>query len=659
MGVHADGGFVIPKFVWDKHKDINEPTQKAIIAYDAGYEVLILQVKYEGPVEQFGWLIPVPNVPTITQGSMDCFYELSKYTQEHLERRSTTMRVSLGDPTKGQSIEPEPPVKVIEVKTVGAYQIAVLSAKDAGALSEWLDANGFFLPTDKSDVIDSYVKRGWYFVAARINLRKTDGLEVVPGAQRAGTSSMESVKEKLSSGELRPLHLGFSSDRCVFPLKISSINGKPSEVQIYLLSKEPLVEKRMFEIKMAEQSRWRTNMLAQRTKWFNESRAMQLRLAGSTNLPPIEESEEKLSDRSAVNEQDLIPYGEVSERVLPACSKEMMLPERGRCWLMKQTWTFKPEEMQDLDFVPAIPEFVSCLKDGEGAFAAANLAQLGTNGIHALLMATESENAAVRAHALAALESTLIRSTYPEMNQEILSRLPSLFKDKDPEVRLHAIGAAGESGSPRFFDAALELLRDDNSEVANAAVGYLRLQRYEAAKRIPLLHQMLKDTNVVVQMAGLRLLFLVRVKLPREELLPLFSAPRMEVAGLAYQILKPDGVSPSEAKPLLQNPAWMVRLLGLRVLNEDCNNESVELAMPLLREKEPFMRERTCALLTLLTGQNIPADQPERWEKWWSENKATFVVDPEKVAQRREEEARQRQEAARRRYMPETPQAAR
>ena len=38
----ADGGFVVSKFVWDKHKDINEPTQKAIMVYDAGREDMIL-----------------------------------------------------------------------------------------------------------------------------------------------------------------------------------------------------------------------------------------------------------------------------------------------------------------------------------------------------------------------------------------------------------------------------------------------------------------------------------------------------------------------------------------------------------------------------------------------------------------------------------------
>ena len=79
----GDGCFVAPKFVWDKHRDINEPAQKAILVYDAGREDLILQVKYEGPVDEFGWLIPVPNLPTVQKGSMKCFYELSQYTQRH------------------------------------------------------------------------------------------------------------------------------------------------------------------------------------------------------------------------------------------------------------------------------------------------------------------------------------------------------------------------------------------------------------------------------------------------------------------------------------------------------------------------------------------------------------------------------------------------
>jgi len=78
---HADGVFV---FTWNKQIDINEPTQKAIILYDQGREDLVLQVKYEGPAKEFGWLVPVPGLPEVKKGSMDCFYELSALTQKAL-----------------------------------------------------------------------------------------------------------------------------------------------------------------------------------------------------------------------------------------------------------------------------------------------------------------------------------------------------------------------------------------------------------------------------------------------------------------------------------------------------------------------------------------------------------------------------------------------
>ena len=142
--VQADGMFVAPKFVWDKHKDINEPTQKAIIVYDAGHEDLVLQVKYEGPVDEFGWLIPVPNLPTVQKGSMKCFYELSRYTQQRFGAACPVQTRSAGGDLASLSAgkKQKPPVKVIEIKTVGAYEVAVLSAKDSGALENgWTPTN--------------------------------------------------------------------------------------------------------------------------------------------------------------------------------------------------------------------------------------------------------------------------------------------------------------------------------------------------------------------------------------------------------------------------------------------------------------------------------------------------------------------------------------
>ena len=647
----ADGVFVVPKFVWDKHKDINEPTQKAIIVHDAGREELILQVKYDGPVEEFGWLIPVPNLPTVKKGSMECFYELSKFTQKNLESHWMYNSAAVKGHAGGE--EPEPPVKVIEVKTVGAYEIAVLSTRDAGALENWLKANQFAIPPNSTDVIDSYVKQQWYFVAVKVNLKK----------------STDATVEKLASGELHPLQISFASERCIFPLKISSLNNTPTEVQVYVLSPEPLVERRLFELELNLHAQWRTNMLAKRRESMERLQAMQARFPGrsgrsATNLPSLYmENDYELSSRSEINAEKVIPYTQVARKDIPVCSKEIALLNKTQDrWLMKQTWTFKPKEMRDLEFEPAVPIFAAALADEEGVLAAANLMRLGTNGAAALIAAMQTSNAVVRAHASCVAEQMYTIPARKQkrvdeeegeiedfsdrlvMNPALLKLLPTLLNDRDPEVRLHAVAAAMNSRSPAFFNRMLELLRDDNSEVIDAAKGYLQQQREELPKHVPLFLQMLRDTNVSVQIAGLRLLMNIpQVEIPREELLALFSVPRMEVAGAAVGQLQKN-ISCEEAKPLLHNTHWMVRMIGLAVLIRNANKQSVELAIPLLRDTVEIVQVRAHDLLTDLTGQNFPMEQPEKWEQWWEQNKATFSVDisPEQLRKKRLERARER-----------------
>jgi len=653
FNLHADGCFVAKKFVWDKQKDINEPTQKAIIAYDAGHEELLLQVRYDGPLDEFGWLIPVPNLPTVKKGSMECFYELSKFTQKTFEQsRMQTMGMTSG--AYGKEAE-EPPVKVIEVKTVGAYDIAVLSTKDAAALENWLKQNEFTFPTNSTDVIDSYVKRGWYFIAVKINLER---------------GSLEAKAEKLANGELNPLQISFASARCVFPLKISSLNHTPSEVQVYVLSPEPLVEKESFEHDQAGNFQYRTNMLARREESMERMRTMRVEMAARTGrpttgmLPDYPEPDTQLSSRSEIDAAKVVPYAAVGRKELPICSRTISLINKGTAWwLMKQTWNFQPEEMRDLEFAPAIHVFTAALADNEGAFAAAHLMELGTNGTSALLSAIQSTNPAVRAHAMSMAENmytTLIDKHDPDeeapsrhtvMNPELMKVIPALLSDPDPEVRLHAVNAAMNSESPIFFDRMLELLRDDYREISESALVYLEYQRDETPKHVPLFQQMLKDTNSNVQMAGLRLLMrMPNVNIPREDLLPLFSVPRLDVAGVAVAYLRnpartgPSGISTEEARPLLQNSNPSVRMIGLAtIMRNDLDTVTVELLIPLLRDPEEAIRARVYNNLTDLTGQTFPADQPEQWEKWWAQNKATFKVSitPDELRQKRSERARQ------------------
>ena len=258
----ADGCFVS---AWNKQKDINEPTQKAILLHDQAREDLILQVKYEGPAEDFGWLVPVPGLPEVRKGSMQCFYELSRLTQESWPDRQNQSGMMLGA-ERGEAER----VKVIEIKTVGAYEVAVLSSANAASLAEWLEANHFVFPKDKQGLLDSYVQKHWYFVAARIN-PEGSGFALKSGPQKQAAIA-PSTRNKLAKGELHPLVLSFPSPKCVFPLAISAVNGKPSEVSLYVLSAEPLMSRLIFEKQFEVYRRERAQWLQRRPKRVEERR---------------------------------------------------------------------------------------------------------------------------------------------------------------------------------------------------------------------------------------------------------------------------------------------------------------------------------------------------------------------------------------------------
>ncbi|HLX94997.1 MAG TPA: DUF2330 domain-containing protein [Verrucomicrobiae bacterium] len=617
----ADGCFVVSKFVWDKHKDINEPTQKAIIVYDAGREDLILQVKYGGPVEEFGWLVPVPSPPTVQKGSMQCFYELSRYTQLHLEPRygvpgtATANSMDLGN-------EKTEPVKVIETKTVGAYEVAVLSTRDTGALKNWLAANGFSYPRDEAGVLDAYVKQHWYFVATRIRLGKGNGFQIMTGTPRQVPEIQSELKQKLASGELHPLQISFASDQCVFPLRISSLNGRPSEVQVLVLAGEPLMEKGMFEKELPEAYRLGREQAAINAENFRKGLLSQLKAQYGDSPPPLTAADERriqrMRETPAPAPNDFPPFIQVTTQDLPDCGRQIPRLAGKSWWLTRQTWAFQPEEMRDLEFQPALPVFAGELGTEYGYLAAQGLASLGTEAVPVLISALQSGNPAMRVQAASVIN--------PLRDPRLAKCLPELFKDSEPEVRRNAALAAQDNWNPGFVEPLIGLFRDNDDEVRQAATACLAQHPEDTAGYAPRFRKMLKEQSPEIKASALRMLVNLREKFSRAELLQLAAVPQNEVVGMAVYELGDTPISCTEAVPLLHNPEPLARIFGLIALLDNANTQSVDLALPLLNDPNAFVKKRAAATLRVLTGQHFPPDQPTQWEKWWAANRATFTV---------------------------------
>ena len=128
----------------------------------------------------------------------------------------------------------------------------------------------------------------------------------------------------------------------------------------------------------------------------------------------------------------------------------------------------------------------------------------------------------------------------------------------------------------------------------------------------------------------------IEAEISRADLLSFFTSPDYLVLNAAFTQLggQHGEVSGDEALVMLQSPQIVARLLGLHALDQKPEKQSVELALPLLRDPDEMVRLKAAQTLRALTGQQFSEDQADEWTKWWVKNKTDFV------AQSRPEESR-------------------
>jgi len=222
--LHPVPAFADGMFVWrNEQADIREPEQKALILFDRGLQDLVLEVRYEGAVSNFGWIVPLPSRPRMRPDDPKIFEELSRRTQDfHAPRslRSARMTATLASSR-------EVGVTVLERARVGVYDAAVIQGSEGKSLERWLAANDFRLPKGGADVFDEYARRGWVFVALRIAPEHADSTR----------------QKSLADGTLQPIRFRFATPEPVFPLRVSALGGAAADVLLYTLSPSPLVRR--------------------------------------------------------------------------------------------------------------------------------------------------------------------------------------------------------------------------------------------------------------------------------------------------------------------------------------------------------------------------------------------------------------------------------
>ena len=422
--LHSDGCFVFHPFVWRQFNDINEPNQKAILLHDAGREEMVLQVRYEGPLTQFGWLIPVPARPEISAASMASFYELSRFTQEFIHRqRQPTVQYA------GAASDHPPPVQVIEYRTVGAYDVAVLATESTDSLASWLRDNHFAFRQGSQSILSEYLEKRWFIIALRVHLEQTAGQirPAGPPGESSQPPTRPDVSQALRTGELHPIKIAFETINCIFPLKISAVNGKASEVLLYVLSSEPLTCADLVGIVHHADPR-----------------------GPGFDLPSELDSS--------------FAAGAIAGDSLPKCSADLLRLAHRKWAFAKFLRVFRPHQMQDLTFHSMLALLRTNLNSWDpnlSYYARLRIGyfqELAVPLIPDLASSPHPENRSV---------SCTMLHTYPR--QGFLDILLTLMDDPDFNVRLQACSAAERYNDSRVVTKLLGLLGDPDEAISRTA----------------------------------------------------------------------------------------------------------------------------------------------------------------------------------------------
>jgi hypothetical protein len=213
-----------------KNADILQPAQKVFITWDPieKVETFTVQPKFEGNALDFGMVIPTPTQPKLNEMPRDFFKHLAVYTIMRKREVPHSKLLPLIEPQQqfyffnapraasagkaGESkefdsaVERKPAIKILEVGTVGSLDYKIIEAGRADDLYKWLKDNKYSYAGDEA-TLGHYIQKKWLFTVMKID-----------------TAQMKRNKDGTFAGEVTPTRFQFTSEKLIYPLKITQIS---------------------------------------------------------------------------------------------------------------------------------------------------------------------------------------------------------------------------------------------------------------------------------------------------------------------------------------------------------------------------------------------------------------------------------------------------
>ncbi len=199
--------------------------ERILFTHEDDNVVAYIQIKYQGKADEFGWLVPLPSVPTLELGTDELFTKLvaapqpANVKQGVVENCDGTVSTSDGcnfsfggassapgsgeyssDLGVAESTDMAAGGVVVENASLGPYDYAVLKADDESAMLQWLDDNHYFVPDGTMTAIAPYIHPGGFFLALKL---------------RGGEPT----------GAITPIVLSYASDLPMIPITLTQVSA--------------------------------------------------------------------------------------------------------------------------------------------------------------------------------------------------------------------------------------------------------------------------------------------------------------------------------------------------------------------------------------------------------------------------------------------------
>jgi hypothetical protein len=218
-------------FFCSQQQPVNQAAERIIFADNGdGTITAVIQIMYEGPSENFSWLLPISTVPEGDQLGVasDIAFTRLQFATNPQFNLTTRVEGTCGEENpllaggvsrpRSETCDDNPllagcdlpdedingnPISVEASGVVGAFEYSVISVDPALAdpvapALEWLGANGYDVTPEGAGLIGPYLADGMYLLA----LRLTKGSD---------------------TGSIRPIKLTYAAEAPMIPIKLTAV----------------------------------------------------------------------------------------------------------------------------------------------------------------------------------------------------------------------------------------------------------------------------------------------------------------------------------------------------------------------------------------------------------------------------------------------------